>query len=163
MCSHTFFVHLQPEKLFVFVMLKEILSITGKPGLFKLVSRGNNMLIVESLLDGKRMPTYTRDKIVSLGDISMFTTDEDVPLWQVLENLKKVCKDGACTADVKNMSKDQLFKFFAEVLPNFDRDRVYPTDIRKLISWYNLLVKAGITDFQEQEDAEALADEAAAE
>lgn len=144
-------------------MLKEILSITGKPGLFKLVSRGNNMLIVESLLDGKRMPTYTRDKIVSLGDISMFTTDEDVPLWQVLESLKKVCKDGACTADVKNMSKDQLFKFFAEVLPNFDRDRVYPTDIRKLISWYNLLVKAGITDFQEQEDAEAPADEAAAE
>ena len=109
------------------------------------------------------MPNYTRDEIVSLGDIAMFTTDEDVPLWQGLENLKKVCKDGACTADVENMSKDQLFKFFAEVLPNFDRDRVYPTDIRKLISWYNLLVKAGITDFQEQEDAEAPANEAVAE
>ena len=136
-------------------MLKEILSIAGKPGLFKLVSRGNNMLIVESLLDGKRMPTYTRDKVVSLGDISMFTEDEDVTLWQVLENLKQVCKAEACTADVKNMSRDRLFEFFAEVLPNFDRNRVYPTDIRKLVAWYNLLVQAGITDFQEQEEEAA--------
>ncbi len=136
-------------------MLKEILSITGKPGLFKLVSRGNNMLIVESLLDGKRMPTYTRDKIVSLGDISMFTTDEDVPLWQVLENLKKASGEKACTADVKNMTKEQIFKFFGEILPNFDRDRVYPTDIRKLVSWYNLLVEAGITDFREEEEKNA--------
>lgn len=137
-------------------MLKEILSITGKPGLFKLVSRGNNMLIVESLLDGKRMPTYTRDKIVSLGDISMFTTDEDVPLWQVLENLKKASGEKACTADVKNMTKEQIFKFFGEILPNFDRDRVYPTDIRKLVSWYNLLVEAGITDFREEEEKNAV-------
>lgn len=136
-------------------MLKEILSITGKPGLFKLVSRGNNMLIVESLLDGKRMPTYTRDKIVSLGDISMFTTDEDVPLWQVLENLKKASGEKACTADVKNMTKEQIFKFFGEILPNFDRDRVYPTDIRKLVSWYNLLVEAGITDFRDEEEKNA--------
>ena len=136
-------------------MLKEILSITGKPGLFKLVSRGNNMLIVESLLDGKRMPTYTRDKIVSLGDISMFTTAEDVPLWQVLENLKKASGEKACTADVKNMTKEQIFKFFGEILPNFDRDRVYPTDIRKLVSWYNLLVEAGITDFREEEEKNA--------
>ncbi len=136
-------------------MLKEIVSIAGKPGLFKLVSRGNNMLIVESLLDGKRMPTYTRDKVVSLSDISMFTEDEDVPLRQVLENLKQVCKAEACTADVKNMSRDRLFEFFAEVLPNFDRNRVYPTDIRKLVAWYNLLVQAGITDFQEQEEEAA--------
>ena len=70
-------------------MLKNILSITGKSGLFKLVSRGNNMLIVESLQDGKRMPTYARDKIVSLADVSMFTTGDDIPLWEVLEKVKK--------------------------------------------------------------------------
>ena len=70
-------------------MLKNILSITGKPGLYKLVSQGNNMLIVESLIDGKRMPTYARDKIVSLGEISMYTMGEDIALSEVLTNLGK--------------------------------------------------------------------------
>ncbi len=133
-------------------MLKEILSITGKPGLYKLVSRGNNMLIVESLLDGKRMPTYARDKIVSLGDISMFTDDgDDVPLAQVLESLKNKENAQACTLDLKKSTKQELHAYFAEVLPNFDRDRVYPSDIRKLITWYNLLVKNNLTDFSLEE------------
>lgn len=136
-------------------MLKNILAITGKPGLYKLVSRGNNMLIVESLIDGKRMPTYSRDKIVSLADVSMFTTGEDIPLNKVLEALRDNQKGQVCTLDVKKADNDQLREFFATILPDFDRDRVYPSDIRKLINWYNLLINAGITDFSAEEEEAA--------
>ena len=138
-------------------MLRDILSITGKPGLYKLVSRGNNMLIVESLLDGKRMPTYARDKIVSLGEISMYTIGEDIALSEVLTKLGE--KEGLKVAalDPKKADNDELRAFFGEVLPDFDRDRVYPSDIRKLIQWYNILINAGITDFTIDEEGEELA------
>lgn len=135
-------------------MLKNILAITGKPGLYKLVSRGNNMLIVESLLDGKRMPTYARDKIVALSDVSMFTNADDVALSEVLtsagkkENLKPVA------LDVKKASNAELQAWFDQVLPDWDRDRVYPSDIRKLIQWYNILINAGITDFTVKDEEE---------
>ena len=134
-------------------MLKNILSITGKPGLYKLVSQGNNMLIVESLLDGKRMPTYARDKIVSLGEISMYTMGDDIALSQVLTKLGE--KEGlkAVSFDPKKATNDFLRDFFLEVLPEYDQDRVYPSDIRKLVQWYNILIGAGITDFSEQEEA----------
>ena len=139
-------------------MLKDILSITGKPGLYRLVNRGNNMLIVESLVDGKRMPTYARDKIVSLGEISMYTMGDDIALSEVLTKLGE--KEGLKEAsiDAKKADNDTLRNFFAEVLPDFDRDRVYPSDIRKLILWYNILIKAGITDFtvEEGEESETL-------
>ena len=138
-------------------MLRDILSITGKPGLYKLVSRGNNMLIVESLLDGKCVPTYARDKIVSLGEISMYTMGEDVSLSEVLTKLGE--KEGlkVATIDPKKADNDQLRDFFGEVLPDFDRDRVYPSDIRKLIQWYNILINAGITDFSIEEEGEEVA------
>ena len=140
-------------------MLKNILSITGKPGLYKLVSQGNNMLIVESLVDGKRMPTYARDKIVSLGEISMYTMGDDIALSEVLTKLGE--KEGLKPAaiDPKKADNDQLRDFFAEVLPEFDRDRVYPSDIRKLIQWYNILVSAGITDFSVEEAEEVAVEE----
>ncbi len=133
-------------------MLKNILSITGKPGLYKLVSRGNNMLIVESLIDGKRMPTYARDKIVSLAEVSMFTTGDDIALSEVLTKVGE--KEGLKVAsiDPKKADNDAMRAYFAEVLPDFDRDRVYPTDIRKLVQWYNILINAGITDFTIKED-----------
>ena len=133
-------------------MLKNILSITGKPGLYKLVSRGNNMLIVESLIDGKRMPTYARDKIVSLAEVSMFTTGDDIALSEVLTKVGE--KEGLKVAsiDPKKADNDAMRAYFAEVLPDFDRDRVYPTDIRKLVQWYNILINAGITDFTTKED-----------
>lgn len=133
-------------------MLKNILAITGRPGLFRLVSRGNGMLIVESLEDGKRMPTYSRDKVVSLADISMFTTSEDVPLRVVLESLGKQENLQECKLEVKKADNATLQDFFAKILPNFDRDRVYPSDIRKLVQWYNILIKAGITNFKETEE-----------
>ena len=140
-------------------MLKNILSITGKPGLYKLVSQGNNMLIVESLLDGKRMPTYARDKIVSLGEISMYTMGDDIALSEVLTKLGE--KEGLKTAtiDPKKASNDELHAFFAEVLPEYDRDRVYPSDIRKLVQWYNILIGAGLTDFSEVEETETVIEE----
>ena len=140
-------------------MLKNILSITGKPGLYKLVSQGNNMLIVESLLDGKRMPTYARDKIVSLGEISMYTMGDDIALSEVLTNLGK--KEGlkVVSFDPKKADNNQLHAFFAEVLPDYDRDRVYPSDIRKLIQWYNILIGAGITDFTVEEEQETVVEE----
>ena len=135
-------------------MLKNILAISGKPGLFKLVSRGTNMLIVESLIDGKRIPTYSRDKIVSLAEVSMYTTGEDVSLSEVLNTLGKKYNFKAVEMDAKKADNEELRAFFAEVLPTFDRDRVYPSDIRKLIAWYNLLIQAGFTDFTLQEDEE---------
>lgn len=138
-------------------MLSNILSITGKPGLYKLLNRGNNMLIVESLIDGKRMPTYARDKIISLADVSMYTTGDDIELWKVLDAVKKH-ENGQVTAiDHKKADNQALFAFFTEVLPDWDQDRVYPSDIRKLIQWYNILIKAGITEFEpkEKEEAEA--------
>lgn len=135
-------------------MLKNILAITGKPGLYNLVSRGNNMLIVESLIDGKRMPTYARDKIVALSDVSMFTTGEDVNLSVVLTSVGK--KEGlkSSSIDAKKADNDSLRAWFDEVLPDWDRDRVYPSDIRKLIQWYNILINAGITDFSVEEETE---------
>ena len=135
--------------------LKNILAITGKPGLYKLVSRGNNMLIVESLVDGKRMPTYARDKIVALSDVSMFTDADDVSLSEVLTNAGKKEELKAVTYKNKKVSNTELQAWFDQVLPNWDRDRVYPSDIRKLIQWYNILINAGITNFSiEEENAE---------
>ena len=138
-------------------MLKTILSIAGKPGLYKLVSQGRNMLIVESLVDKKRTPAYGSEKIISLGDIAMYTDAEDVPLSQVLTAVKRKENGEVATIDLKKASQDELKAYMAEVLPNFDRDRVHVSDIKKLISWYNLLIKSGMTDFEEQPEAEEAA------
>ena len=129
-------------------MLKTILSISGKPGLYKLVSRGKNMLIVESVADKKRLPAYGNEKIISLGDIAMFTDDEDIPLGQVLASMKEKENGAVVALDIKKASAAELGAYMAEVLPNYDRDRVHVSDIKKLISWYNLLVNAGLTDFE---------------
>lgn len=138
-------------------MLRTILSISGRPGLYRLVNQGKNMLIVEGLTDGKRSPAYAHDKVVSLGDILIYTEADDKPLPEVLEALK-VKTDGK-PVDLKAIGNDAAVRdFFGEVLPDFDRDRVYTADIKKLIKWYNLLLAAGITDFKETEK-EATAEE----
>ena len=139
-------------------MLKTILSISGKPGLFKLISQAKNMLIVESLQTGKRQPAYAHEKIISLGDIAIFTDEEDVPLSEVLNAIKKKEKGAKVKLDIKKADNETLRAYLAEVLPNFDRERVYPTDIKKLISWYNLLVETGNTDFVEEEKPQKDAD-----
>ncbi len=131
-------------------MIKGILSISGKPGLFKLVSRGKNSLIVESLQTGKRMPAYTHDKVISLADIAIYTTDEDMPLADVFELVKE--KTDGKPVDVKSFGSDaEIRAYFGEILPTFDNDRVYTTDIKKLFQWYNLLINAGITEFKDNE------------
>ncbi|MDR0865566.1 MAG: DUF5606 domain-containing protein [Candidatus Symbiothrix sp.] len=127
-------------------MLKEILSVSGKPGLFKLISKGKNMFIAESLIDRKRIPVYMRDKVVSLGDISIYTTEEEVPLAVVLNNIKEK-ENGQAIAFDKTIKPEELKAYFETVLPDFDKERVYPSDIKKLMNWYNLLVQEGLTDF----------------
>jgi hypothetical protein len=133
-------------------MLKTILSISGKPGLFRLVSQGKNMLIVESLSNGKRTPAYAHDKVVSLGDIAMYTNESDVPLTDVLESVKAVTNGQP--VDVKSYGDAEIRDYFKTVLPDYDEDRVYTTDIRKLFTWYNQLLAAGITEFKEAESSE---------
>lgn len=130
-------------------MLKTILAISGKPGLYKLISQGKNMLIVESVADRKRMPIYASDKVISLGDIAMYTDADEVPLSVVLEAVKTKEEGKEASLDYKKASAEELGEFMAAVLPNYDRDRVHLSDIKKLIQWYNLLVANSITEFAE--------------
>lgn len=132
-------------------MIKRIVSIAGKPGLFKLVSQGKNMLIVESLATGKRTPAYAHDKVISLADVAIYTNDEDMPLADVLE--KVAAKTEAQPIDIKGFADDKAIRaYFAEILPDFDDNRVYTTDIKKLFNWYNILIAAGFTKFKEEEN-----------
>ena len=135
------------------IMKQNILAISGKPGLYLLVARGNNTVIVESM-DGskKRFSVGLRDRITSLNDVSIYTDDEDVKLTDVFESMKKHEDGKTVDMDIKKASKDELAGYVEQVLPNFDRDRVYPNDMRKLITWYNILVQNGITEFADPEE-----------
>ncbi len=136
-------------------MLKEILAISGRPGLYRLVKYGKNVIIVENITDKKRGIASSRDKVISLGDISMYTESGDKPLGEILEVIKT--KYDAKPLDVaKYKEPEALQAFFKEVVPDFDVDRVYNTDIKKLINWYNFLINSGMTDFlpKEEETAE---------
>jgi len=130
-------------------MLKDILSISGKPGLFKLISKGKNLFIAESLIDQKRVPVYSRDKVVSLGDITMYSNEGDVRLPQILNSIKQK-EEGKPISFSPSISVEELKTYFSQVFPDFDKDRVYPSDIRKVMNWYNLLIKSGLTDFDEE-------------
>lgn len=141
-------------------MLKTILSISGKPGLYKLISQGKNMLIVESIsADKKRFPAYGNEKIISLADIAMYTSDAEVPLYEVLEAMKTKESSAVATLDPKKANPEQLREYLAEVLPDFDRERVYVADIKKLISWYNILMTNGITEFKPEQGEETAEEE----
>lgn len=127
-------------------MLKKILSISGKPGLFKLVSQGRNSVIVESMVNARRMPVHASDRIVSLADISIYTQEEDMPLGDVMQKLHEY-QQGKPVDAAALKDNEALRAFFGEVIPSFDRDRVYPSDIKKLFSWYNLLLENGFDSF----------------
>ena len=146
-------------------MLKKILSISGRPGLYQLVSYGKNMLLVETIPAGRRFPIHSRERVMSLGDISIYTTSEDIPLSKVLENVGK--KYDNKPIDAKAIATpDQLHEFIGGVLENWDEERVHNSDIKKIISWYNILVGAGITDFtakEEEKEEEEKAEEATEE
>ena len=130
-------------------MVQTILSIAGKPGLYKLVSRGKSNLIVESLDEThKRQPVFSSDRVTSLADIAMFTDSDDVPLMDVLAAIRDKEEGKACSLQYKKASSNELREYFAQVLPDFDRDRVHDSDIRKLLQWYNILIANGISDFE---------------
>ena len=132
-------------------MLQTILAISGKPGLYKLVSRAKNSLIVEILDEThRRLPAFAADRITSLADIAMYTDGDDVPLGTVLENTKQLEESKEASINYKKASGDELREYFAKVLPNFDRERVHVSDIKKLIQWYNILVNNGVTDFENE-------------
>ena len=129
--------------------METILSISGKPGLYRLVSRGNKNLIVESIDSAKRrVPAFATDRITSLGDIAMYTDDEDIELWKVLKAVGEKEELKSSSIDYKKCTTDELHEYFGSVLPNYDRDRVRDSDTKKLIQWYNILVENGYTDFE---------------
>ena len=137
-------------------MQQTVLAIAGKPGLYKLVTRGNNNLIVEALdATHRRMPAFATDRITSLGDIAMFTETDDVPLTDVLENLKNLEGGKKASINEKKASSAELREYFSKVLPEWDQDRVKDSHIKKLITWYNILIEAGISDFKDAEPENA--------
>lgn len=125
------------------MFLEGILSIAGQPGLLKLVSKRNASVIVESLITGKRMPAFSTSRISTLEDVTVYTTDDDIRLCDVFVNIFDLHKGSISTVSTKS-SNSELVDFFATVLPNFDRERVYVSDIKKIVSWYNLLVEKDI-------------------
>ena len=142
-------------------MLKKILSVSGKPGLYQMVSQGKNMLIIESLTDKKRIPAYARDKVISLGDIAIYTNEKEVPLYEVLSSVKQKENGQKVSIELSKASPDELRAYLAELLPDFDRERVYPTDIKRLLTWYNLLLEAGISEYEPQEEKQEKKEETA--
>ncbi|MBR1400393.1 MAG: DUF5606 domain-containing protein [Prevotella sp.] len=132
-------------------MKQTILSIAGKPGLYKLVSRSKMNLIVESIDEThRRMPAFGTDRITSLADIAMYTDAEDVPLMTILASLRDKEEGKEVSINFKKCPSKELREYFSQILPGFDRDRVHDSDIKKLFQWYNILVKNGITDFEEE-------------
>ena len=133
-------------------MLKKILSIAGKPGLYKLVSTSKTLTLVESLIDKKRIPIYPQEKIVSLGEIAIYTMEDEIPLKDVFTKIKEN-EDGGKIADEHKSNNKNLFSFFETVLPTYDKEKVYASDIKKIVNWYNLLIENNI-DFEVEEPIE---------
>ena len=135
-------------------MLKTILSVSGKSGLYKMISQGKNLQIIESLTDKKRFPVYTNDKTIFLDHVEIYTNDDRVPLYTVLNSIKEKENLKLITWDFSKATPEELRTYMGVVLPDFDRGRVYPTDIKRLLNWYNILVEAGFQDFSPEEETE---------
>ena len=138
--------------------LRKILAIAGYPGLYQYVAQGRNGIIVESLEDKKRANIPASAKVSALGEIAIYTDDEEVALRQVLLNIKEKMSGGP-TLDAKKATNDQLKKAMEEVLPNYDRERVYASDMKKLFSWYNILQKNDMLEFDPEEAEEPAGEE----
>lgn len=143
--------------------LTEILAISGTPGLHRYVAQGRGGIIVESLVDGKRAMVSGSAKVSALGDIAVFTTSEEVPLADIFTSIFK--KNNGKAEALNNKSDDkEVVAFFSAVLPEYDKDRVHLSDVKKIANWYNILVGAGMTEFVlEDETAEAPAEVAQVE
>lgn len=137
--------------------LNEILAISGKPGLYKMVAQTKNSLVVESITDKKRIPAFATDKISALEDISVYTEDGDEPLKEVLKKIYEK-EDGGQTISHKSSTKE-IKDYFAGVVPNYDEDKVYVSDIKKILRWYNILQENNMLDFEEKEEDKATLEE----
>ncbi|MEO2051382.1 MAG: DUF5606 domain-containing protein [Allomuricauda sp.] len=130
--------------------LDKILSIGGKPGLYKLLTQTRSGFVGESLLDGKRVTVGIRSNVSVLSEIAIYTLEEEMPLREVFQKIKEK-ENGNKTSISHKAEKIELEEYFFEVLPNYDEDRVYASDIKKIIQWYNILVDNNITEFLEEE------------
>ena len=126
--------------------LKDILAISGQPGLFKYVAQSTHGVIVESLTDGRRMNASATSRVSALTEISMFTEGDDIPLADVFTNIYNYTEGKEAISHKE--SPEKIKAYFAEVLPDYDRDRVHVSDIKKALSWFNILVGAGLTEFR---------------
>ena len=134
------------------VDLKKIFAITDYPGLFRHLSQGRNGIIVESMLDGKRMNAGGSMRVTALADVAIYTDTEEMSLRDVLIKIKEK-QNGAPAIDHKS-APEVLRKYFDEVLPDYDRERFYPSHMKKTLEWYNLLQKNNLLDFEEEEEEE---------
>ncbi|TFG75218.1 MAG: hypothetical protein E4H26_06510 [Flavobacteriales bacterium] len=130
--------------------LDKILAIGGKPGLFRLVTQTRAGFVAESLLDGKKITVGLRSNVSVLSEIAIYTLEKEVPLHEVFQSIKSKENGGKTSVNHKD-EKIKLEEYFFEVLPDYDEDRVYPSDIKKVIQWYNILHDNGINDFVEAE------------
>lgn len=131
--------------------LRTVLSIAGKPGLFKLIAHRKNGVVVESLIDGNRTSIPATANVSSLGDIAIYTYEEEVPLREVFKAMAEVTEGKEALSH--KSSKDQLEDFFGEVLPKFDQERVYASDIKKVVQWFNILVKNDLLSLLDEEES----------
>lgn len=129
--------------------LEKVLSISGKPGLFLLKNQTRNGFLAESLLDGKTVNVGGRHSVSLLSEIAIYTLSSEVPLREVFQKIAE--KEEGKEAISHKVSKEKLEEYFFGILPDYDEDRVYPSDIKKVVQWYNMLVKNNLTDFSEPE------------
>lgn len=130
--------------------LEKILSISGKPGLYQLENQTRTGFLAVSLIDGKKISVSARQNVSLLSEIAIYTLTEELPLREVFTKISK--KENGGEAINHKVSRDKLEEYFFEVLPDYDEDRVYPSDIKKIVQWYNLLIKNGFSDFSEETD-----------
>lgn len=142
--------------------LSKVVSISGRPGLFLIKSQAIGKIIVESLIDGKCTPAFAQDRLSSLEEISIFSVDEDKPLKEVFKSIHDKMGDKV-DFDAKKASNDQLKAKFLDVMPDYDQEAVYPSDMRKVFVWYQMLMDKGLLDFTEEPEAQEVKPEEPAE
>ena len=139
-------------------MFERVLTISGKPGLYRLLSQGRNMFIVEAVdASKKRLPVHNSDKVVMLDDIAIYTDTEEIPLREVFAKILEK-EGGVLSFDLKAATPEELVEYFESVMPDYDRERVYLTHIKKIYAWYNILVENGVADFAREDVAEESAE-----
>ena len=139
-------------------MLKDILSISGHSGLFKLVAQSTKSIIVESLETHQKMPVYFSSKVSALEDIAIYTDNEEIPLAQIFEKIYKMENKGKTSVTAKSSNED-IKEYFGDILPDYDKERVYVSDMKKVLNWYNILLSQNMLNFEEQKKAEKKAAE----